>query len=483
MYPNQSGRVLDKENDIVTENNAGRTGTTGPGGLHANLVKQNSLMGNRTPSKQQPQGLKMNPAGSKTPMQGKVSNLGLNSPSAQSVLRPKTNYQLPPTAPVADDNNTANLNQKKSGLARTFSTVLESNNNNNNNNSDSTKAPSTPIKSDSSRRLSLTKRGSAKARLVVLKDEPAPEDIAQAPVKINLGAGQNIKTTDGGSGGGGGAKTSRRPVTRLAEAAPLESATTILSIGRSLESEDKVVVGQAKAETKRRALTNEDDKLEIEYCPPPIEERPYEPDFEVINYDVLKTDPPSLAYQYQYFDYSEPPLPDFELLPTQRPSRAFSSSSELSDTELYIPVAKTTLTADGHLDVTWSDDDDDEENDGSPHPLGGISHGHTGPISSGRLFGIKDLPNEDKLRAPFDGFMFDLSEDSLSEDEDDIFGSTRVGATSSSSSNRTGSKSNKDQVKGVAVEEADEFNKSFGLDDLEDESKVKAPFSDFFFDL
>lgn len=169
---------------------------------------------------------------------------------------------------MADNGNTASLNQKKkSGLARTFSTVLESNNNNNN----STKVPATPVKSDSSRRLSLTKRGSAKARLVVHKDEPAPEDIAQAPIKINPGTGRNIKTTGGGSGGEGGATTSHRSATRFAEAAPLESTTTILSIGRSLESEDKVVVGQAKAETKRRALTNEDDKLEIEYCPPPVE--------------------------------------------------------------------------------------------------------------------------------------------------------------------------------------------------------------------
>lgn len=168
---------------------------------------------------------------------------------------------------MADNSNIANLNQKKkSGLARTFSTVLESNNNNS-----STQVPSTPVKSDSSRRLSLTKRGSAKSRLVVHKDEPASEDVAPAPIKINLGTGQNTKTAGGGSGGEGGATTSRRPVTRLAEAAPLESTTTILSIGRSLESEDKVVVGQAKAETKRRALTNEDDKLEIEYCPPPVE--------------------------------------------------------------------------------------------------------------------------------------------------------------------------------------------------------------------
>lgn len=306
MYPNQSGRTLDKENDIVTENNAGRTGTTGPGGLHANLVKQNSLMGSRTPSKQQQQGLKMNTAGSKTPMQqqGKVSNLGLNSPSgkescsfsrkyyegnwvldaatdriistvlsllASSVLRPKTNYQLPPSAPIADNsNNPTNTNQKKkSGLARTFSTTFESNNDNNNNNS--TIVPSTPVKTSDSRRLSLTKRGSAKARLVVHKDEPAQDHIAETPIKINLGASLNIGTT----GCGGDSTTSQQSQARLVEAAPLESATTTLSIERSLESEDKVIVGQAKAETKRRALTNLEDKLEIEYCPPPVEGKIY----------------------------------------------------------------------------------------------------------------------------------------------------------------------------------------------------------------
>lgn len=191
-----------------------------------------------------------------------------------------------------------------------------------------------------------------------------------------------------------------------------------------------------------------------------------------------------MAYQFTKLDYSEPPLPDFELAPTQRPSRAFSSSPELSDTEVQIPVAKTTLTADGHLDVTWSDDGSDgdgEENDGSPHPLGSISYNHSGPISSGRRFGIKDLPNEDKLRPPFDGFMFELdgvsSEDCLSEDEDDIFGSIGVGVSASNSS-----KSNEVKVKREA-EEVDDFNKAFGLDDLEDESKVQAPFSDFSFEL
>ncbi|KAF9106624.1 hypothetical protein BGX29_008911 [Mortierella sp. GBA35] len=473
MYPNQAGRpVLDKENDIVTDENAGRTGAVGPGGLHANLVKQTSLMGSRTPSKQQQQqqqGLKMNPPGAKTPMQqGKVSTLGLNSPSAQNVLRTKTNYQLPPTAPVAD-NNTSNTNlKKKSGLARTFSTTFETNNSNNN--TTTTTVPSTPVKASDSRRLSLTKRGSAKARLVVHKDHPSP--ITEGPIKTKQSNAQNVKI-DGGAAGGSTA-TSQRPIARL-KGAPLESATTLLSIERALESEDRVVVGHAQAETKRRALTNEEDKLEIEYCPPPVEEQPYDPGFE-INYEVLKTAPPPLAYHIRNMDDSDLPLADFEITPTRRPSRSLSPSpepspkpsSEPSD-EPRIPVAKTNLTADGHLDVTWSDDD---ENDGSPHPKGSIS--------SGRQFGIKDLEDEDKIRPPFDGFMFDLdgasSEDSLSEDEDDIFGGLGGG-------NSMKGKNNKGAMATVADEQVNEFNKAFGLDDLEDESKVQAPFSDFAFEL
>ncbi|KAF9902655.1 hypothetical protein EC991_004712 [Linnemannia zychae] len=481
MYPNQAGRVLDKENDIVTEGNAGRTGAAGgPGGLHPNLVKQSSLIGSRTPSKQsqqqqQLQGLKMNPSGAKTP--SKASNLGINSP-AQSVLRQKTNYQLPPVAPVVGNNNPANTNQKKkSGLARTFSTVLEFNINNNNNNNT---APSTPVKPSESRRLSLTKRGSAKARLVVHKDEPASTIDAEA--KTNLGPTKTIKTGDSSSAGGngaGGTLTSHRPIARPAKA-PLESTTTLLSIERSLLSEGKVIVGQANADTKRRALTNIEDKLEIEYCPPPVEEQPYEPDFEIINYDVVKTAPPSLAYHYNTMDDSDLPVPSFELAPTKRPSRSLSSSPGLSDTEAEIPVAKATLTADGHLDLTWSDDESSDENDGSPHPIGSVSQDYSlslsGRISSGRQFGIKDLPNETKFRPPFDGFMFDLegtsSEDSLSEDEDDIFGSIGVGASKG-----------KNKDRGVEHEQVDEFNKAFGLDDLEDESKVQAPFSEFSFEL
>ncbi|KAG0275298.1 hypothetical protein BGZ95_008955, partial [Linnemannia exigua] len=336
-----------------------------------------------------------------------------------------------------------------------------------------------------SRRLSLTKRGSAKARLVVHKDEPTlttTAAITEAPIKTILGPMQNIKT--GGVGGGaGGTSTSHRPVARPAKA-PLESATTLLSIERSFESEDKVIVGQAKAETKRRALTNQEDKFEIEYCPPPVEEQPYEPDFNdfgVINHDILKTVPPPLAYQLQTLDDSEPALPSLELAPTQRPSRSLSPSwSDLSDNETDIPVATTTLTADGHLDLTWSDDDDHDENDGSPHPIGSVScTSLSGNIGSGRRFRIKDLPNEDKIRPPFDGFMFDLetasSEGSLSEDEDDIFGS--IGGSFGAAA------AGEEKNKGVVHEQVDEFNKSFGLDDLEDESKVQAPFSEFSFEL
>jgi len=187
-----------------------------------------------------------------------------------------------------------------------------------------------------------------------------------------------------------------------------------------------------------------------------------------------------MAYHLHNLDDSEPPLlPDIEFAETRRPSVSLPSSPKL------LPVAKTTLTANGYLDVTWSDseDDNDETNDGSPHPKGSISHYHYNTlgvgIGSGRRFGIKDLENEDKIRPPFDGFMFELddaSEDSLSEDEDDIFGELGL------------SEGNKDRSKrsstmAVADESVNEFNREFGLDDLEDESKVQAPFSDFAFEL
>ncbi|KAF9112709.1 hypothetical protein BGX27_002930 [Mortierella sp. AM989] len=429
MYPNQAGRAIDKENDIVADS-ASRT--TGP---HATtLVKQTSLMGSRTPSsKQQQQPLKPNIV--KTPSQhGKIPALSANSPTAQGVLRAKTNHQqLPP----AVDNNSTTL-KKKSNLTRTFSAALDannntSNNNNNDNNNDSGNTDntlSTPINTES-RRRSLTKRGSAKARLVVHKDEP-----------ISKKSGENVpkRTKDTKSSAG------------LVKSAPIESATTLLSIERAVESQDKMVVGHAETKTKRRALANDDDVWDIEYCPPPVEEQPYDPGFELDHF-ALSTVPPNIAYHINNigdFDELDTGLPTIEASIT-RPSPPATPEQEDDSA----PMPKSEITADGHYNVTWSDDEDDHK----LHPHGGNS------------FGIKDLQDENKTRPPFDGFVFeqDNSEDSLSEDEDDILGRGML--------KRTGKKNE------AVDKEVNEFNETFGLGDLEDESKVQAPFSDFAFEL
>ncbi|KAF9575852.1 hypothetical protein EC968_001235 [Mortierella alpina] len=426
MYPNQTGRATDKENDIATD--AGIRGAAG--GHPATLVKQASLLGSRTPGKQQQQGLKMNMA--KTPtQQGKNAILGLGSPSAQSVLRAKTNQQQ--LQPATEDSSAA-AGKKKSGLARTFSAALE------NNNAGSPFAPTTPVASES-RRRSLTKRGSAKSRLVVHQDEPAMPDIKDNLTTSSLGNNNPIRTA--------------RPAALMVKAAPVETATTLLSIERAIESEDKVVAGSAENKTKRRALMNDEDSLEIEYCPPPVKEQPYEPE-DRIDTSVLSNIPPAIAYRFHSLAEFELGLPDIEPTEFIRPSRSSSPpvESKALDTKS-ISVPKTTITADGHFEAVWSDD---EEDDHQVHPRGG------------RAFGIKDLHDESKVQPPFDGFVFNVdaqSEDSLSEDEDDIFGGTKATALVTNKS-----------VKGKS-----EINSTFGLEDLSDESKIEAPFSDFAFEL
>ncbi|KAG0197260.1 hypothetical protein BGX28_009244 [Mortierella sp. GBA30] len=412
MYPNQSSRVLDKENDIV------ETGVAR--GHPATLVKQASLLGNRTPVKQQQQHPgKMNLT--KTPtQQGKNTLLAHNSPT---VLRAKTNQQqLPPTN---EDSNAAAM-KKKTGLVRTFSATLE------NTHPSSSFAPSTPVASES-RRRSLTKRGSAKARLLVHKDEPVSDgSVADLPDNTNV----------------------LKPAARLVRATPVETATTLLSVERALESDDRVVVGSTDNKTKRRALMNDEDNLEIEYCPPPVPEQPYEPE-DRIDTSVLSTIPPAIAYRVRSFTEFDLGLPDFEpaeITRLQSPSSPHAKPENV--TTKRTSLLKTAITTDGHFEAIWSDD---EENDVQIHPKGG------------RIFGIKDLDDETKISPPFEGFFFDLnaqSEDSLSEDEDDIFGGTKEAALLQ--------KINKDR---------NEFNETLGLEDLSDESKVEAPFSDFAFEL
>ncbi|KAF9180406.1 hypothetical protein BGZ49_005006, partial [Haplosporangium sp. Z 27] len=259
----KTGRVIDKENDIVADS------VTRGSGPHATLTKQASVqLGSRTPSSKQLQQTPLKPNLVKNPsQQGKAPAVSVNSPGG--VLRAKTNQQQLPSS--AD--NTAAALSKKGSLTRTFSAALDSNNNNNNDGDNASNTLNTPANTES-RRRSLTKRGSAKARLVVHKDEPTSKAVAGNTTK---------RTKDS------------KPSAVLVKSAPIESATTLLSIERAVESQDKMVVGPADTKTKRRALTNDDDTWDIEYCPPPVEEQPYDPGFELDCF-ALSTVPPNIAY-------------------------------------------------------------------------------------------------------------------------------------------------------------------------------------------
>ncbi|KAG0069191.1 hypothetical protein BGZ92_004726 [Podila epicladia] len=431
MYPNQTGRIFDKEN--ASEPAPSITTSGAP-----SLVKQaSSLM---TPSAKQPlkMGLTRTPS-----QQGKMTSSAVSSPFGlgQSVLRAKTNLQHPP--PTGDDSVKA-TGKKPSNLARTFS-ALEAN-------------PASPSDSPDisafrdDRRRSITKRGSAKSRLIIHRDEPS-----SAPTTPTEPAAEAISLSQ--------ASPVKKVAPVLKTASSLETTTTQLSINRALESHDKVVVGAAETQTKRRALTNDEEKLEIEYCPPPVPEQPYDPGYE-IDYSLFENMPDPLAYQLRTIDQFEIDPPSFDPAPIDRyrPHKTDKDqSNKEEEEEVDIP---TVIIADGKFDVTWSTVGADwkEHSDDNVHPEGD------------RLFGIKDLHDESKLRPPYDGFFFELegSDDSLSSDEDDILGKKADSILP---------KAEEEKVFGAVDKKKDKFNEALGLEDLEDESKVQAPFSDFAFAL
>ncbi|KAG0324104.1 hypothetical protein BGZ99_002209 [Dissophora globulifera] len=407
----------------------------------------------------------------RTPSQyGKITAQPLSSPSVQSVLRTKTNYQQLPSALDTSNGNGNSNNEaplkKKNTLTRTFSAVLDNSisvNNNNNNTASTDTAPTTPSSSDN-RRRSLTKRGAAKARLLVHKDEDV-EDGADEEPDTSFGHVADSPAAKIASNTG-----RSNPTTLLVKSAAVETATTLLSIERASRSQDKVVVGPAEVETKRRALTNDEDVWDIEYAPPREEEQPYDPGFELDAF-ALTTVPPALAYHTRSIGNFDIGLPDMtpakirrsgspnglEEKEQEQDSQQRDSDDDDDSLDRMAAMPKSSVTADGFINVVWSDEEDDED-DHAAHPKGG------------RCFGIKDLQDVSKTRPPFDGFAFDIeaSEDSLSEDEDDIFADNSLNAKNS----MKGSSSSKKEV--------DEFNDAFGLSDLEDESKLQAPFSDDF---
>jgi hypothetical protein len=105
----------------------------------------------------------------------------------------------------------------------------------------------------------LTRRGSTTTRLFVRKDD---EELSKHPLEND---GNRVKDNSNTP------SRSTKPNENLVKNTPIESATTLLSIERAIESDEKVVVGAAETKTKRRALTNDEELWDIEYCPPPVE--------------------------------------------------------------------------------------------------------------------------------------------------------------------------------------------------------------------
>ncbi|KAG0334400.1 hypothetical protein BG004_000429 [Podila humilis] len=470
MFPNQSGRVFDKEN--ATEQASTTAAASGP---HAPLVKQSSTL--MTPTGKQPPKMGL----SRTPSQhGKITMLGASSPFGQSVLRTKTNLQQPP---LAAGDNTMKLSAKKSSaLTRTFSAIEESGTTNYPTSPSSILSPDQSESKD--RRRSITKRGSAKSRLVIHRDE-----LTTTPTKTTTTSATTTSTSTTllESASPIISKLTRPPQARASTPVPdglrpllqtvpssLEATTTQLSMDRALESHDKVIVGAAESETKRRALTNDEDNYEIEYCPPPAPEEPFDPGYE-LDYEVLKTVPPPMAYQLRTLDRYDLEDPVFEPASIERPRKstdnnlkdnkkemAGAKTQEVEETKIQVAIPTVTV-ASGEFDVKWS-------------TLDGDLSDHDEISKTSSLFGIKDLHDESKIRPPFDGFVFEI-EDSDDEDGDDIVGQvTRTDHTEKLALS-TG------KGKKIDISNTDDFNAALGLDDLEDESKVQAPFSDFTFEL
>ncbi|KAF9416767.1 hypothetical protein BGZ94_010125 [Podila epigama] len=411
MYSNQGGRILDKENATEPTPNTLATGA------HAGLVKQNLSVMN-TPSKQQT--LKTSLV--RTPsQQSKQPSSAANSPFGQSVLRTKTNLQQPPPLVLVNDtskNPTAVKNQPS--LARTFSASQETN----------TLAPATTSPEDASstqdRRRSLTKRGTAKSRLHIHKDDHAPphsphENNPSKDVQSKTNTIDHNKPTTA---------TTTAPSSKVQELkqtlkanSTLETTTTQLSITRAFESQEKVIVGAAEAQTKRRALTNEEDRLEIEYCPPSVPEQPYDPEFE-IDYSVLKTVPPAMAYQLHSLDrFDIPDDPVFDLAPIDRQDKKteVKTKDELDedahkpDDPVFdlAPISRHDKEAEAK---TKDGQDEDAHIPDVKVPDIKVTNDQTDVGGSSKnvktmddIFGIDDLYDESKIRPPFDGFVFEIS--------------------------------------------------------------------------
>ncbi|KAG0255461.1 hypothetical protein DFQ27_006230 [Actinomortierella ambigua] len=413
MYHTRSSSIVDKENKEAASSRV--------------LTRQQSssnLLLPRTPSKQHTQGqqhqqpLKAGIPG--TPHLAKTAAIAPSTPTGHSILRAKTNQQLPatPNAHGTKSNSNNTTTTKKSTLARTFSaataTTAAEENTDDYQQQQSLQSPDiAAIAAADARRKSITRRGSnIRERLIVHRDGPSadtPDATAANMAATPLQATSSSAVSTSSSPSSGRASLRKKSLIRretVAEQAR-ENATTTLAMERSQESLDKVVVGEGRTESKRRALSKEDDDVEVEYCPPRQQEQPYECEVQ-IDKKVFDLHPPALAYYISTVEDFDLPTPSFEPAETRR-RPGLAAMGE--------PTIDAASTDTNHKEEPDNDDnpsnnvkekdivdsarrDEESELEATLHPAGS-------PTTN---FGITDLHDNSRTLPPFDGFQFDVDD-------------------------------------------------------------------------
>ncbi|KAG0236308.1 hypothetical protein BGW42_003720 [Actinomortierella wolfii] len=420
MYHTRSTNIVDKENEDAAPSRV--------------LTRQQSSTNllPRTPSKQHVQQQQQLPLKAAAAMPGTPSHSSKqaatmpSTPTGHSILRAKTNQQLP-TTPSAQGTKSNNNNNKKSTLARTFSATTG-------NVEEATKenlpedAPQQPrpsalqspdiaaLAAADTRRKSLTRRGSnVRERLIVHRDEPSVDSASESAATTPSKSFQEAPSHSSPSTHA--APTALTPTRRtshrkkslirretVAERAS-ENATTTLAIERSQSSSDKVVVGEGKTESKRRALSKEQEEdVEIEYCPPRQQEQPYECEVQ-IDKRVFDLHPPAMAYYVRGIEDFEAPLPSFEEAETRRkPALALVDHLDERATKKD-DNGKKGPDSDGQPNTGAESDNVERARAEEESELEATLHPEGSPT-----FGIVDLHDTSKTLPPFDGFLFDVDD-------------------------------------------------------------------------
>ncbi|KAF9971166.1 hypothetical protein BGZ73_005934 [Actinomortierella ambigua] len=410
MYHTRSSSVIDKENKEAASSRM--------------LTRQQSSSNllPRTPSKQHIQGqqhqqpLKAAGVPGTPSLPAKQTTIAPSTPTSHSILRAKTNQQLPATPSAHGSKVTNHHTPKKGGLARTFSAATVNSIAAENNTENHLRSPDlAAIAAADTRRKSITRRGSSvRERLIVHRDEPSVDSLETSAT--NVAAMPPHETTSSSSLAAATPESLRRSSHRKkslirrekAVEQAKENATTTLAMERSQASLDKIVVGEGKTESKRRALSKEDDEVEIEYCPPRQQEQPYECEVQ-IDKRVFDLHPPAFAYYVSTIKDFDLPLPSFEPAETRRrPGLATMDMPTIDTATKDIKLRKRPGSKGGLSSNEKTTDDAERARGDEIAELEATLHPEGSP--SATILGIADLHDNSKTLPPFDGFLFDVDD-------------------------------------------------------------------------